>query len=50
MLDMKDPGRIPWEKTMACGYIAASNESATWEHVRYDNRCGIAITADVYKA
>lgn len=35
---------------MAYGYIAALNENVTREHVRFDNRYGIAIAADVYKA
>ena len=33
---------------MAYGYIAKLNENVTREHVRYNNRYGIAIAADLY--
>ena len=35
---------------MAAGYISKLNENVTREHVRYNNRYGIAIAADVYTA
>ena len=35
---------------MAAGYITKLNENVTREHVRYNNRYGIAIAADVYAA
>lgn len=34
---------------MAYGYITELNENVTREHVRYNNRYGIAIAADIYK-
>lgn len=34
---------------MAYGYIAELNENVSREHVRYKNRYGIAIAADVYR-
>ncbi|MBQ9004404.1 MAG: alpha/beta hydrolase [Eggerthellaceae bacterium] len=35
---------------MTYGYIAKLNENVTREHVRFDNRYGIAIAADLYRA
>lgn len=35
---------------MACHYIAKLSEQVEREHVRYNNRYGLAIAADVYKA
>lgn len=35
---------------MAYGYIAKLNENIVREHVRYNNRYGIAIAADLYRA
>lgn len=35
---------------MAYGYITKLNENVVREHVRYNNRCGIAIAADIYRA
>ena len=35
---------------MAQGYIAKLNENVIREHVRYNNRYGIAIAADLYRA
>lgn len=33
---------------MAYGYIAKLNESVERKHVRFNNRFGIAIAADLY--
>lgn len=35
---------------MAYGYITKLNENVVREHVRYNNRYGIAIAADIYRA
>lgn len=35
---------------MAYGYIAPLDENVVREHVRYNNRYGIAIAADIYRA
>ena len=35
---------------MAYGYITRLNENVVREHVRYTNRYGIAIAADLYRA
>lgn len=35
---------------MSYGYITKLNENVTREHVRYNNRYGIAIAADIYHA
>ena len=35
---------------MAYGYIAKLNEHVIREHVRFNNRYGIAIAADIYRA
>ena len=35
---------------MASGYITKLNENVKREHVRYNNRYGIAIAADLYRA
>ena len=35
---------------MSYGYITKLNENVTREHVRYSNRYGIAIAADLYRA
>ncbi len=35
---------------MAYGYIAHLSENVTREHVRYNNRYGIALAADIYRA
>ena len=35
---------------MAYGYIAKLNEHVIREHVRYNDRYGIAIAADLYRA
>ena len=35
---------------MAYGYITVLNENVVREHVRYNNRYGIAIAADLYRA
>jgi len=38
------------ERNMAYGYITKLNENVVREHVRYNNRYGIAIAADLYRA
>lgn len=35
---------------MSYGYITKLNENVIREHVRYNNRYGIAIAADLYRA
>ena len=35
---------------MAYGYIAKLNEHVIREHVRFNDRYGIAIAADIYRA
>ena len=35
---------------MSYGYITKLNENVIREHVRYNNRYGIAIVADLYRA
>ena len=35
---------------MSYGYITKLNENVIREHVRYNNRYGIAIAADLYHA